>query len=106
MADSENIDEISRARVNQETSCIPWKELLRFFAAGTVIAVDAGLDLVEVACQISRDNKTQIETWMSQGKVGQVSDDQAREWLEADAMLWATVLKPWILVQHQPPEIH
>ena len=106
MSDSENIDEISRTRVNQETSRIPWKELMRFFAAGTVIAVDAGLDLVEVACQISRDNKTQIEAWMSQGQVRKVSDDQAREWLEADAMLWATVVKPWILVQHEPFETH
>lgn len=105
MSDSENIAEISRAKLNLETSRIPWKELLRFFAGGTVIAVDTGLDLVEVALQVSLDNKTQVEAWIAQGKVGRVSDEQAREWLETDALMWATVVKPWILVQAEIPGI-
>jgi hypothetical protein len=100
------LDEISRARVNQETARIAWKELLRFFAAGTVIAVSPELDLVDVAIQMSQDNKAGIEAWMAQGKMGKVSDDQAREWLAADAVLWATVVKPWVLVQHETPGIH
>jgi len=33
-----------------------WKELLRFFASGTVIAIDSELDLVELAFQISQNN--------------------------------------------------
>lgn len=105
MSDTEDIEEISRAKVNLETSQIPWKELLRFFAGGTVIAVDASLDLVEVALQISLDNKAQVEAWMADGKVGRVSDEQAREWLEADASMWATVVKPWILVQPETPGV-
>lgn len=100
------LEEISRARVNQETARIAWKELLRFFAAGTVIAINPELDLVDVAIQISQDNKALIEAWMLEGKIVKVSDDQAREWLDADAMLWATVVKPWILVQLEKPEIH
>lgn len=106
MPNPENIDEVTRVKVNLETSLIPWRELLRFFASGTVITVDASLDLVEVALQVSQDNKVQVEAWMSQGKIGRVADDQAREWLEADAMLWATVVKPWILVQYETPEVH
>lgn len=64
-----------------------------------MIAVDAELDLVEVAIQISNDNKARIEQWMSDGKVGKVSDEQAKEWLESDATLWTVVVKPWVLVQ-------
>jgi len=75
--------------------------LLRFFAAGSVIAVDDGLDLIEVAVQISNDNKTQIEQWLMAHKVEKVSDAQAKAWLDADAMLWAVVVNPWILVQHK-----
>lgn len=90
---------IDRAKLNLETSRIAWKELLRFFAGGTVIAVAPGLDLVEVAYQIARDNKAQIEQWMAERNVAPVSDEQARVWLEADAVLWATVVKPWVLVQ-------
>ncbi|BCB27807.1 hypothetical protein SKTS_26930 [Sulfurimicrobium lacus] len=92
-------DEDTRTRVNLETSRIPWKELLRFFAGGTVIAVSNELDLVEVAVQISHDNKAQVEQWMLAGKVARVSDELAKEWLETDAVLWAVIVKPWILVQ-------
>ena len=105
MTNTENIDENPRAKVILETSRIPWKELLRFFAGGAVIAVSIELDLVEVALQISEDNKIQVEQWMLEGKVAQASDEQAKKWLETDAVLWAVVVKPWILVQHSNPAI-
>jgi len=92
-------DDILRARLNRETSRIAWKELLRFFAAGTVIAVSEELDLVEVAIQISNDNKALIKQWMLEKRVNKVSDAQAKGWLETDTALWAVVVRPWILVQ-------
>ena len=93
--------EILRAKINLETSRIAWKELLRFFASGTVIAVSPELDLVEVATLISADSKTQIEEWMSANMLGKVPDEQARTWLENDVLLWSVVVKPWILVQQR-----
>lgn len=92
-------DDILRARLNTETARIAWNELLRFFAAGTVIAVSDELDLVEVAIQISNDNKALLEQWMIEKRVGKVSDAQAKDWLGTDACLWAVVVRPWILVQ-------
>lgn len=92
-------DNTFRSQVNQETARIAWKELLRFFAGGLVIAVSPHLDMLEVALQISQDNKTLIEQWLSDGTIAKVSDELAREWLDADAVLWAVVIKPWILVQ-------
>lgn len=99
MTEPEKSDDFLRASLNLETSRIAWKELLRFFAAGTVIAVDEALDLVEVAVEIANDNAAQIKQWMSQEKIGKVSDEQAKTWLETDATLWAVVVRPWILVQ-------
>ena len=99
MTTSQPHDEITRTKVNLETAPIAWKELLRFFASGLVIAVSPQLDLVEVALQMSQDNKMQMEQWLSEGKVVKVSDELAKEWLDSDAMLWAVVVKPWILVQ-------
>jgi len=99
VTNSDNTDEIFRAKLNLETSRIAWKKLLRFFAAGTVIAVGANLDLVEVAYQISIDNKAQVEAWMTEGRVAAVSDELAKEWLDADALLWTVVVRPWVLVQ-------
>jgi hypothetical protein len=106
MADLLEPDELSRIKLNLETSRIAWKELLRFFAAGTVIVVSPQLDLIEVACHIANDNSAQIAEWMQMGHIAKVPDDLAREWLAADAVLWAAVVKPWILVQQKASDIH
>ncbi|MDP1705106.1 MAG: DUF2288 family protein [Sulfurimicrobium sp.] len=34
-------------------------------------------------------------------KIGRESDEQAKTWLESDALLWSVVVKPWILVQQR-----
>ncbi len=89
-----------KEKINLETSKIAWKELQRFFAAGKAISVDPSLDLIEVALQISQDNKTEVAQWMDNGYVNGVTDEQAKEWLETDASVWAVVVKPWVLVQN------
>ena len=94
-----NRQEIVRAKVNQETSKIAWKELQRFFAAGMALAVAEDLDLVEVAFQVSEDNAAQIREWMTAGKFGKVSDEQAGIWFGRDELVWAVVVSPWVLVQ-------
>ena len=94
-----NHQEILRAKVNLETSRIAWKELQRFFASGAAISVSSELDLVEVALQISEDNKVQVEQWLVSGQIGKVSDEQAKAWYEADADVWAVVVSPYVLVQ-------
>jgi hypothetical protein len=94
-------DEQLRASLNGETARFAWKELQRFFAAGTVVKVDDTLDLIEVALQIAKDNKPMVQQWLAAGHIGQVPDKQAQIWLEADAALWTVVVKPWILVQER-----
>ena len=94
-----NCCDIARDKVNLETSKIAWKELQRFFAGGAAISVASDLDLVEVAYQFSIDNKDQVALWMQNSQVALVSDQQAIDWFESDADVWAVVVKPWILVQ-------
>jgi hypothetical protein len=88
-----------RARINSETAKIAWHELQRFFAQGYAIYVSPDLDLVDVAWEISCDQKAPLEAWMADSKVEQVSDAQALEWLEADVIMWCVVIRPWVLVQ-------
>ena len=97
----EKDSELLRAKLNSETSRMPWSELQRFFAAGTVIAVSDELDLIDVAARIACDDKQVVAQWMAESRLGKVSDAQAGIWLEADASLWAVVVKPWILVQQR-----
>ncbi|MDX2465297.1 MAG: DUF2288 domain-containing protein [Porticoccus sp.] len=90
---------MQREELNAETAKIPWKELERFFANGTTIYVSPDLDLIDVAMEICHDNKVKMEQWMTSDSVGQVSDEQAIAWLEADTIVWSLVVKPWVLVQ-------
>ena len=91
--------ELIRAKINSETAKIPWHELQRFFAQGKVMLVATKLDLVDVAIAVEQDQVDQVKTWTETGQLGPVSDDQARNWFEEDASLWAVVVKPWVLVQ-------
>lgn len=90
-----------RDKVNRETARLPWSELVKHFAAGTVVFVADDLDLVDVAVRISHDDKDNIVQWMAAGKIAKVSDQQAQEWHDADASLWTAVVSPFILVQRQ-----
>ena len=90
-----------RDKINRETARIPWAELTRHFAQGTVVYVSEALDLVDVAVRISHDDKSTIVQWMADGKVMKVSDQQALNWQQADASLWAVVVSPFILVQQE-----
>lgn len=82
-----------------ETAQIRWNELQRFFASGNAIAVDASLNLIHVATEITKDNAVQIKIWMDAGLVDAVKDSQAQIWHQEDALVWAVVVKPWVLVQ-------
>lgn len=86
-------------KLNLETAQISWKELEPFFASGKLIAVDSSLDMLLVAEQIVADNSAKIKEWMSAGLVDQVSDQQALIWVDKNPLLWAVVIKPWVLVQ-------
>ena len=90
---------MQRDELNAETAKISWQELQRFFANGSTIFVSPELDLIDVALEICHDNKSKIEQWMADELVGQVSDEQAVEWLETDVTVWSVVVKPWVLVQ-------
>jgi len=86
-------------QINLETAQIHWHELQRFFASGNAIAVEPSLDLTHIAAQIVADNAVQIKVWMDTGLVDVVKDDQAQIWYEENTLVWAVVIKPWVLVQ-------
>lgn len=96
---SPELQEVTRAKMNLETARIAWHELQRFFASGSAIYVDPALDLVEVAYQISEDNKEQVLKWMETRQLAPVTDEQARIWHDADTDMWAVVVSPYVLVQ-------
>ena len=89
--------EVLRAKLLGETARAPWNELQRFFAQGLVIQAKAGVDMIEVAMTLAEDDKERFEQFLSADEAGPVSDEQALQWIDADATVWTVVVKPWIL---------
>ena len=93
-------------KINSETARLPWAELQRHFAQGSVIFVSPDLDLIDVAVRISHDDKASIAAWLAEGKVGKVTDEQAQAWTEGAASLWTSVVHPFILVQQEKAKLN
>lgn len=91
--------ELERAKIISETAKIPWLELQRFFASGKVIWIAGNLDLVEVALAVQQDDVHSVNSWTADQSLAAVTDDQARQWVIDDSLLWAVAIKPWVLVQ-------
>lgn len=92
-------DDELREHLNHETGKLEWRELAPHFARGSVISVNARLDLIEVAMFLIKDDKARLEKWIDEGMVKRASDDDAREWTERDSLFWAVVAAPWVIVQ-------
>jgi hypothetical protein len=94
-------EKLLRGQINLETAQIAWRELQRYFASGATVFVGPELDLVEVAYQIAKDNASQVAAWMEGGQIARVTDEQAIDWYETDALVWAVVARPYVLIQAQ-----
>jgi len=93
--------ELLRAKLVSETAKFEWSGLQRFFAAGQTLYVAPELDLIDVAFAFQQDDSTQVNIWLKLATVSPVNDEQARDWIDQDSILWTVVVKPWVLVQRQ-----
>lgn len=102
------IPEDIKKNLNHETATIGWKELLKHFARGVVINVDAGMDLIDVAHGMATDDVKLIESWLNDGTVRRATDSDARDWTAREPLFWCVVTAPWVLVQEQkdPASLH
>ncbi len=94
-------EKLQYARINMETAKISWKELERFFAAGKLISVTDNIDMVRVAQLMEADDVDAIQSMIEKREIERVTDEQAKIWADTNPLLWAVVVRPWILVQHR-----
>lgn len=92
-------DEELRAHLHGETSKLPWSELEKHFARGVLFKVEKGVDILDVAIVMSRDDKDTLKQWIDDKKVVGVDIEDATKWHKASASLWTVVVAPWALVQ-------
>ena len=91
-----------RSKLNLETAQMDWVTLAPFFARGQLLRVAPRLSLLDAAVAVAEDNAAEVAKWQAAGEFGAVSDTQALAWQQADARLWAVVVRPFVLVQERP----
>ncbi len=91
--------QLVRTKINTETAKIPWSDLQRFFASGKTLFVNNTLDLIDVAYAFHIDDSESVEQWIQSEQIHTVSTEQARRWIAEDSLVWAVVVKPWVLIQ-------
>jgi len=89
------------AKLLGETAEIGWTQLQPFFARGALLSVEEGLDLIEVAQAVALDDHLRFAAWLTEGRVGKVSQDSALDYVQRDPELWAVVVSPWVLIQER-----
>ena len=57
--------------------------------------------MIRVAQLMASDDVKAISGMLENREIGKVTDEQARVWSDSDALLWAVVVSPWILVQQR-----
>lgn len=92
-------DEELRNHFHGETSKLPWVDLEKHFARGVVFKVANGVDILDVAIVMSRDDKDTLKKWIDDSKLSGAEIDDAKKWHESSAVLWTVVVAPWVLVQ-------
>lgn len=92
-------DDELRAHLHGETSKLPWVDLEKHFARGVLFKVAKGIDILDVAIVMSRDDKESLKQWLEDKKVTGVEIEEAKKWHESSASLWTVVVAPWVLVQ-------
>ena len=59
------------------------------------------VDMIRVAQLMASDDVKAISGMLEKKEIGKVTDEQAQRWSDSDALLWAVVVRPWILVQQR-----
>lgn len=105
---TDNAELPPETKLNLETGVIEWNELVPHFARGVVIKVEAGMDLIEVADCLAKDDTEQLQIWLEEQTVARASDDDARNWTARSPQFWCVVTAPWVLIQEKSaqPTVH
>ncbi len=91
---------VLKAKITGETARIHWHELQKFYAAGSVVVAAPAQDLVEIAFALATDQKELVASWLASGQLWRATEQEALSWYDANTELWAVVVSPWVLVQH------
>ena len=77
-----------------------WKDLRIHLQRDALITLAEDLDLVSVATAVARDDKFQVEAWISAGQLSKPSAEQLDSWeQELEKPFRMLIVQPYILIQ-------
>ena len=89
-----------RARLSNEVHRVDWKPLAAHAKRGGLVLVDTGLDLVEVAVAVAKDDSASVRQWMGAGQLLKPTADQITAWQADPADRFTVVIvQPYVLAQ-------
>ena len=91
--------ELLHDKLNRETAKLQWQELEKAYSQGRVLWVNRSCDLIEVAVALGEDRVSAVKAWMDKGELEKLDDIRARDYAAREAVFWAVVIAPWVLVQ-------
>jgi hypothetical protein len=94
-----NPSDLLRAKLNLETAQLAWPELERHFARGDIVKVATGVDLIDAALHMAKNDAATVQEWLAEGRIARAELSDAEDWHARQPMFWAVVVAPWVLVQ-------
>lgn len=88
------------ARFKEELAEVCWRDLRTHVQHDTLITLAPGLDLVETATAVARDDGARIKAWIAEGKLGKPSAGDIMAWeKQMDKPFLMLIVQPYILMQ-------
>jgi len=88
-----------RKKLESELMDTDFRALAPHFARGALVMVAPELDLLDVAEAVARDQRAQVEAWLSQRLIWRTTDDDARRATSTDQTFQFVIVQPWVLAR-------
>jgi hypothetical protein len=93
-------EEDLREKLRAEIMPARWPDLLYQFARGGLLIARADADLLGLALELARDDRSAVQARLESGELRRCSDDDARGYHANPAQRFQFVIvQPWVLAQ-------
>mgnify|MGYP003956495325 CR=1 FL=1 len=97
---SEESSQSIREKLSEEVGAVSWNALSVHAKGGTLIAVRAEQDLMDVAVAIAKDQTDKVSKWLEEGAVYKPDDTEIEELEKEDGTPFKFLLvQPFVVVQ-------
>jgi hypothetical protein len=89
-----------REKLRSEIMPARWPDLLYQFARGGLLIARADADLLELALELARDDRSAVQARLGSGELRRCTDEDARSYQAHPAQRFQFVIvQPWVLAQ-------